>query len=111
MLAPISQEAGDPLTDGRGNREVGEFGGEDSRDDSIERRAEIHKQDPLHWSHSDPGVAECSATPCSLHHPLTYLPCRQIAVGPAGDREMDFRWASNRRSKHFIATEVSATGL
>ena len=47
MLAPISQEAGDPLTDGRGIREeVGEFGGEDSRDDIIERRTEVHKQDP-----------------------------------------------------------------
>ena len=46
MLTPVRQEAGDPLTNGRRYSELREFGGKDFRYNSVERRTEVHKQDP-----------------------------------------------------------------
>lgn len=43
---PACQEAGDPLTDGGGYRELCEFILKGVRDDGVESRAEVHKQDP-----------------------------------------------------------------
>ena len=37
LLFPVSQEAGDPVTDGWGYSALGEFRGEDFRDDGVER--------------------------------------------------------------------------
>ena len=45
-ILPVGQEAGDPLTDGGGHRELGSFGQEDVWYDGVEGRAEVHIQDP-----------------------------------------------------------------
>ncbi len=45
-LLPVCQEAGDPLTDGGGHRELCQFILKGVRDDGVESGAEVHKQDP-----------------------------------------------------------------
>ncbi len=62
------------------------------RDDGVKSRAEVYKQDQILWnyvrilsSHKSlvcPDAAGWSAVPCWLHHPQTYLLCRQTAGGP-----------------------------
>ena len=46
MLLPVNQEADDPLTGGDRHFELGELLIKDFRDNGVERRAEVHKQDP-----------------------------------------------------------------
>ena len=46
MLPPVGQEVCNPPTSGVRHTELGEIVLQKSRDDCIESRAEVHKQDP-----------------------------------------------------------------
>ena len=46
VLLPVCQEVGDPTADGVGQVELRELVLEQSGEDCVERRAEVHKQKP-----------------------------------------------------------------
>ncbi len=69
----VSQEAGDPLTDG----ELCQFILKGVRDDGVKSGAEVYKQDP----HISPWSVQMLQDEAQSHHPQTCLLCRQTAGG------------------------------
>ncbi len=71
-LLPVCQEAGDPLTDGGGNRELCQFILKGVWDDGVKSRAEVYKQDP----HISPRSVQMlqdevqSHVDCIIHRPV-----------------------------------------
>ncbi len=64
----LSKEAVDPLTDGGGYRELGQFILKDIWDDGVESRAEVHKQDPCISTLLEDVVQ--SHVDCIIHRPV-----------------------------------------
>ncbi|XP_026083937.1 ubiquitin-conjugating enzyme E2 C-like [Carassius auratus] len=79
-------EASDPLTDGSGYRELGEFNQEGIWDDGVKSRAVVHKQDPNQHNHTFP---EWLVSAC-LTSQISCL-CSTNSAGPKGDNIYEWR--------------------
>ncbi len=91
-LLPVCQEAGDPLTDGGGYRELCPFILKGVRDDGVKSGAEVYKQDPhiSPWSVQMLQDEVQSNDDCIIHRPV-------CSVGLQISQNQSFKWFHDHR--------------